>query len=43
MESMLKQEQVTIGVLDQKARRLLQDTGETHVEADAHVEAYTKL
>jgi hypothetical protein len=43
MEDLLKQEQVAIGVLDQKAQKLMEDTMEAHAESDACVAAYIKL
>jgi hypothetical protein len=43
MEDFLKEEQVIIGVLDQKAKKLLKEMKEAHVEAEAHVAAYAKL
>jgi hypothetical protein len=43
MEDLQKEEQVTIGVLDQKAQKLLKETMEAHAEADARVDACANL
>jgi hypothetical protein len=43
MEDLLKQEQVTIGVLEHKAQKLMEDTMEAHAKADARVANCTKL
>jgi hypothetical protein len=43
MEDLLKQEQDTIGVLDQKAQKLMEDTMEAHAKAYARVATCTKL
>jgi hypothetical protein len=43
MEDLLKDEQVTIGVLDQKAQKHLKETMEAHDEVDARVDDCAKL
>jgi polyhydroxyalkanoate synthesis regulator phasin len=43
MEDLLKEEQVTIGVLDQKAQKHLKETMEAHDEVDARVDDCAKL
>jgi hypothetical protein len=43
MEDLLTEEQVAIGVLDQKAQKLLKDANELHVVAEAYVNANIKL
>jgi hypothetical protein len=43
MEYLLKQEEVTIGLLDQEAWDLLEKTKKTHAEADALADTCAKL
>jgi hypothetical protein len=43
MEDLLTEEQVAIGVLDQKAQKLLKDAKELHAVAEAYVNANIKL
>jgi chromosome segregation ATPase len=43
MEDLLKEEKVDIGVLDQQARELLEETREANDEADTHINACAKL
>jgi hypothetical protein len=43
MEDLLKEEQVAIGVVDQKAQKLLKETKEAHAKADARIDACVKL
>jgi peroxiredoxin family protein len=43
MDDLLKQEQIAISVLDQKAQKLLKDIEEAHAEVDARVAACAKL
>jgi hypothetical protein len=43
MEEALREEQVTIGKLDQRTRELLEETGEAHVAANTHAEASIKV
>jgi hypothetical protein len=43
MEEVLREEQVTIGKLDQRTRELLEEAREAHTATNAHVEASTKV
>jgi hypothetical protein len=43
MEKVLKEEQVTIGQLDQSTQELLEKTKETHAKVDARVSSCAKL
>jgi hypothetical protein len=42
MEKVLKEEQVTIGRLNQSTQKLLEKTKEAHAKADAHINACVK-
>jgi hypothetical protein len=43
MEDLLKEEQVTIGVLDQQAQELLGKTKDVHAEAETRIDACATL